>query len=189
MPENRRRLGPFPGGFFAGCLTGCLAGCLTGLVALSAPGCGGNKQDASRIRAEQLHKAEARARRGDYAGAMKILRRALDEHPEDPERLNRFALAARLRHDATSEMDFRDQELVALRKARSAMARYPVSKTLRVAILVNLSTTLWEMGMRKEAGAGYREALRWAPEHPDAGAIWRRIRLADTIPEEDEVDR
>lgn len=163
--------------------------CLAVLVVGVALGCGGKEEGASSTRAAQLHEAETHARGGDYAGAMTILRKGLDAHPDDPERLNRFALAARLRHDATSEMDFRDQELLALRRARAALHRYPVPTALRVAILVNLSTTLWEMGMRKEAAASYREALRWAPVHPDAAGIWRRIRAADTLPEEDELDR
>lgn len=118
---------------------------------------------------------------GDYACAMERLSKVVKSRPADAKLLNRFALAARLRYYQTGEMDFRDQELEALRKAVKLL---PSAANIQV----NFGTTAWELGMRKEAAKAYQRALELTPKHPDAALMAARIKRS-TVEVEDEEDQ
>ena len=83
---------------------------------------------------------------------MQALRKVLESRPSDAMVLNQLAMAARLRYYQSGDMDFRDQELEALRKA---VKLAPKLETIQV----NYGTTAWELGMRKEAARAYERAL------------------------------
>jgi len=150
-----------------------------------APACRDKKQKARRISSAEARNLRSRASAcfvaGDYACAMKGLRAVLKSRPDDPELLNQFAMAARLRYYQSGDMDYRDQELEALRKAVKLL---PTA----VHIQVNFGTTAWELGMRKEAARAYERGLELRPKHPDAALIRSRIKRS-TQEVEDEQEQ
>jgi tetratricopeptide (TPR) repeat protein len=148
-----------------------LAACALGGLGALAGGCG-DEESAKKQQAQRAaHRARAEAcfDQGRYGCAMKAFRAALATRPKDPALLNRFAMAARLRYYVTGEADYRDQELVALRRA---VAHAPDQPTL----LVNFATTCYELGRWPRAAWAYRRALRIEPNHPDAALMRRRIK-------------
>ncbi len=147
-----------------------------------AQGCGGSKSKGPAISGAMARKLRLRAsacfERGDYACAMSSLERLARSGPRRAELLNEFAIVARFRYYQSGDMDFRDQELDALRKAAKLEPRV-------AHIQVNLGTTAWELGMRKEAAEAYRQALRLEPNHPDAALMRARVQRS-TVEVEDE---
>jgi len=160
-------------------------GLALGLVlATVTPGCGRGEQKARRVskaKARDLQKhAGVCFGQGDYACAMESLRKVLKSRPSDPELLNRFAMAARMRYYQSGDMDYRDQEIEALRKA--------VKQAPKVAhIQINFGTTAWEMGLRKEAAKAYQRGLELKPKHPDAALMAARIKRSTTEVEDEDA--
>jgi tetratricopeptide (TPR) repeat protein len=150
------------------------------VLVLSIPAC--RDKQTGRITDSKAKDLQKRARvcytRGDYGCAMEALQAVLKSRPTDPELLNRFAVAARLRYYQTGDMDYRDQELEALRKAVKLLPS-------AAHIQVNFGTTAWELGMRKEAAKAYLRALELVPKHPDAALMRARIERS-TVEVEDE---
>ena len=147
-----------------------------------APACRDKPKKAPRITPAEAKDLTQRASQcflqGDYACAMEGLRKVLKSRPDDATVLNQFAVAARLRYYQSGDMDFRDQELEALRKAVKLAPK-------AAHIQVNFGTTAWELGMRKEAAKAYQRALELHPSHPDAPLIRDRIKRS-TVEVEDE---
>jgi len=157
-------------------VTSCLV--LAGLFST----CGSSSQGDGSISASKAQELQKRAQgcflQGDYACAMQGLRTVLKSRPGDAELQNRFAVAARMRYYQSGDMDYRDQELEALRKA--------VRLAPSVAhIQINFGTTAWELGLRKEAARAYQRGLELAPKHPDAVLMRVRIKRS-TVSVEDE---
>ncbi len=154
---------------------------LIGLMGLAACGGSKDKPKAADQRSPKRLKRDAERcfDQGRYDCAMETFRKALKKNPEDPDLLNRFAVAARLRYYVTGEADFRDQELVALRKAAKAAPRH-------TSIQVNFGTTCWEMGLRREAAQAYQRALALEPSHPDAALMRARIKRSTKQVEQEE---
>ncbi len=146
--------------------------------------CGASKKADGAISTSEAKDLRKRAMlcftTGDYACAMGGLRKVLKSRPGDAELLNQFAVAARMRYYQSGDMDYRDQELEALRKA--------VGLAPSVAhIQINFGTTAWELGLRKEAAKAYQRGLELAPKHPDA--VLMRIRIKrSTVEVEDEEE-
>jgi tetratricopeptide (TPR) repeat protein len=155
------------------------------VLAGPGPGCGRGKKKSGRISKTQARDLEKRAAvcfgQGDYACAMDGLQKVLKSRSGDPELLNRFAMAARMRYYQSGDMDYRDQELLALRKAIKLSPQ-------RAHIQVNFATTAWELGMRKEAAKAYTRGLEMWPKHPDAALIRSRIKRS-TVEVEDEEEQ
>jgi tetratricopeptide (TPR) repeat protein len=150
-----------------------------------APGCGRDKKKAHRITKTEAKDLQKRAAacfvQGDYACAMEGLQKVHKARPGDAELLNQFAMAARMRYYQSGDMDYRDQELDALRKAiklAPALAH----------IQINYATTAWELGMRTEAAKAYTRGLEMWPKHPDAALIRSRIKRS-TVEVEDEQEQ
>ncbi len=155
------------------------------ILAGVAPACRDKNKPAGHLSASKAKDYQKRAMacfvRGDYACAMEGLGKVVKSRPKDAELLNRFAVAARMRYYQTGDMDFRDQELESFRKA--------VGLAPSVAhIQINLGTTAWELGMRKEAAKAYRRGLELSPKHPDVALIRARIKRS-TVEVEDEEEQ
>lgn len=150
-----------------------------------APGCGRGKKKASHLTKTEAQDLQKRAAtcfgQGDYACAMEGLQKVHKARPGDAEVLNQFAMAARMRYYQSGDMDYRDQELGALRKAIKLSPQ-------RAHIQVNFATTAWELGMRKEAAKAYTRGLEKWPKHPDAALIRSRIKRS-TVEVEDEEEQ
>lgn len=148
-----------------------------------ASGCRDKKKQAGRISSGEARDLRKRAgacfSQGDYACAMKALGQVLKSRPSDPELLNQLAMAARMRYYQSGDMDYRDQELEALRKA--------VKLAPSVAhIQVNFATTAWELGMRKVAAKAYQRGMELWAKHPDAALIRSRIKRSTARVEDEE---
>ncbi len=149
---------------------------------LAATACGDKSKKGAKLSGAKVKDLSQRAKacfvQGDYACAMEKLRTVLKSRPDDVVVLNQFAMAARLRYYQSGDMDFRDQELEALRKAVKLAPKAGY-------VQVNFGTTTWELGMRKEAAKAYQRALELQPKHPDAPLMRTRIKRS-TVEVEDE---
>ena len=154
------------------------------LLCAAMAACGG---DAKKSAAQQAslgkvtRRAEACFDKGRYDCAMTGYAKALKAQPGDPDLLNRFGVSARLRYYVTGEADYRDQELVALRKAAKGAPK-------QARVQVNLGTTCWEMGLRREAATAYGRALSLEPKHPDAALMRARIKRSTQEVEEEQEE-
>ncbi|MFH2008240.1 MAG: hypothetical protein ABI333_16775 [bacterium] len=158
-----------------------IAGTLVLLFAVA--GCGGGSKGAKPLTGAEERELRSKAagcfERGEYGCAMEALRVVLQKRSTDPLLLNRFAVAARLRYYQSGDEDYRDQELEALRKAAKLLPGSAV-------VQVNVGTTCWEMGLRREAARAYRRALELKPKHADAALIRERIAHSTKEVEEEE---
>jgi Flp pilus assembly protein TadD len=150
-----------------------------GLLASCARG-DGPRRAADRARVEQAE-AAACLGRGDYACALARLRAAVALVPGDAVLWNQLGVAARLRFYQTGEDDYRDQELDALKRALKLDAR-------SVDVLVNLGTTCWELGLRKEAAQAYGKAISLRPDHPDVLLMRERMSRSKQEVEADDEE-
>ncbi len=109
--------------------------------------------------------------RGDLPAALEAYRSAAKKDPDPADTWNRLGLALEYRFYATGDDAFRDEALAAYRKAtkRDHDCR---------ACMVNEANLLWVTGDKRNAAKLYERVLDKAPNHPDAQAMKRRIRMA-----------
>jgi tetratricopeptide (TPR) repeat protein len=109
---------------------------------------------------------------GDTGGAVTILRRLLDLHPEDADLLGLLGIALEDSSDPAGAE-------AALRSA----VEQPAETAIRLRNLANLASLLFDSGQRKDAASLMQQAqLRWEEERaPEANELTCLARLAEVM--------
>lgn len=116
-------------------------------------------------------KGECAFAEGDYEKAIECYKAGLEKEPSSSAGYNLLGMAYRFHYNQTGSTKYRQQEIEAFKKAIELDPNNPVP-------LVNVGSTLFYLGEKKEA-AGYLErALAVYPDHPDRGGIEEMIREA-----------
>lgn len=108
---------------------------------------------------------------GDVDGALRAYRAAAKARPRWAEAHNYLGMALRYKYYETSDSSFREEELAAFRRAAELNPKWVVP-------VVNRAETLWQMGRLNESANLMRKVLDMEPNHPDRGAMERRIKKA-----------
>jgi tetratricopeptide (TPR) repeat protein len=109
---------------------------------------------------------------GKLDQALAHYRAACKKHPKSAKAQNFLGMALRYKFYETGDQSYRAKELEAFDTAVHLDQKWVVAR-------INLATTLWEMGRRKEAAEEYGKALELDEDHPDRVSIRSRIKAVE----------
>ena len=106
---------------------------------------------------------------GDYQKAVEYYLEGIEKEPDSAVGYNLLGMAYRFQYNATGDQVFKDKEIAAFRKAIELDPR-------EHAALINLGTTLYNLGKVKEAAGYLKRGLEGYPQHPERTQIEQMIQ-------------
>ncbi|MBU1219090.1 hypothetical protein KKF34_15690 [Myxococcota bacterium] len=101
---------------------------------------------------------------GKYADGLLILQKIQPKHKDDSTYWNTLGMALRLNSFIDGDKDLRKREVQAFQKALSL-------KPDDLSIMINLASTLLDLGKKEEACSLFKKILPQASKHPEVGTI------------------
>lgn len=114
---------------------------------------------------------------GKYADGLLILQKIQSKHKDDGAYWNTLGMALRLNSFIDGDKDLRNREVQAFQKALSL-------KPDDLNIMINLASTLRDLGKKEESCGLFKKILPRAAKHPDAGTITAIVNDCNEVKQE-----